>query len=239
MPERKVKNIFECVIDKRLEKRIEDNKRFIKRGFDSGTKKGAEEYSDMVIKEITFCKNPLAVATTVLSVGYPLGDKSYILLKKKGFADVLCKSDDISNLSLQNLLEFLVSSYPQIYASGQKMLYEHLIEKLSENMTCTEAFLERMYRLVSKLYVTMFRLSLETGNEFAAYGFCEKTYEKYCCNKRIRYKYCDDYIAKMLYAKNHGKRVKENATLLRKALMIHGLENGDCDVSCLAHYLEV
>ncbi|MBQ7399902.1 MAG: hypothetical protein IJW06_05545 [Clostridia bacterium] len=220
------------------EKRLQDNKRFLLRGFDGNTKKGAEGYTDSIIAVIKESKCPLRTALTILSPDYPISDESYRLLVKKNFAFYLSKNKNMPNLSLQLLLETLVCDYDNCHdRDGQKELYEEMLVYISERISVTEAFLERMYHAVSSMYVSVKKRELSTSERMSCDGFCDRLYEKYCAESNFKPKYCDDYIGRYLYERFKGIKTTVDESFLINAIDIHAHENGDCDVSLLVSIL--
>lgn len=208
------------------EKRIEDNKRYLSRGFDGATLRGAERYTKGVINALKMSKVPLRIALTVLSPNYPLSDESFRLLIRENFAKHLCENKNMPNLSLQILLETLVCDYTEaVKRDGQKELYEYMFLHISDVLTTTETFLERMYHAVSSMYVSVRKNELLQNGKLSTNDFCEKLYEKFCADTKQKEKFCDDYIAKAIYSKLSGKVTEINRTLIENAIKTHKYEN--------------
>ena len=204
------------------QKRLSDNKRFSLRGFDGGTGRGSERFTERVMDEIINSQTPISTALTVLNPRYPLSDESYRLLMKKNFGEKLCENKNVSDLALRTLAETLVCEYNEL--SGEifrKELYEHLITLIPERVTSTDAFLERMYHVVSSMYVREKLGNMETSYTL----FCDKLYNEYCRNVSFKPVFCDDYIAEALYSQTHNEKVKINKALLEKALNTFCAEN--------------
>ncbi len=216
------------------EKRIEDNKRYLRRGFDGGTKKGALRYAELVIKALRESKTPLNTALTVLSPDYPLSDEAYLQLKDR-IVDALYANKNTTNFSMQLLLESVICFYSDgAMQNGRRGLYEHMICSLSERVSVTDAFLERMYHTVSAMYVGVKKKSL-------AVGFEDVVYEKYCLGKGMEAKYCDDYIADAIYSRINNIKILLDKEIIKQALKTYGFENNfsKAQMQSLYTFLEI
>lgn len=234
------KSIFDCIYDDAFEKRLQDNKRYLSRGFDGGTKRGAERYTDDIVNSLKQTENSLRVVLTVLSPDYPLSDFSYELLVEKELYKHILKNKNTTNHSLQILMETLICYYVLcVGKSGLRTLYEKLILTLDKSINKTEAFCERMYHIVSSMYVEIKKKKLPAGEDYCIEEFCNALYESYCENKKFKKMYCDDLIAKALHNKLEGKKIEIDALSLKKAFETHMCENmlSERDIDALKQLL--
>lgn len=221
-------NVYECDFDSNAVKRLDDNRHLFLRGFDKGTKIGAERYSNMIIETVSDCDDCFRVVLPVLCFDYPVNDAVYGFLGEKGLSDILCK-DTFNNRTKQMLIETLVSDY-QISPHKTKLvkLYEELILKLWENVTHNTAFSKRLVSCVRSLYVRVKLCELCDKQEIEKLDkndFSTMLFEKIMNDENKGLKYCDDLISDAVYELIHTGTIAFSKSKICKALEVCVYEN--------------
>lgn len=222
--------IYEKTDEQSLEKILSDNKRYLSRGFDGGTKTGAGKYSDMIMETVKKCDEPLRVILPIFDTSFPLCDYTYKALLDKNFIKLICNSESIPNLTKQIILESLVYSYSEYEGkpekvSLQRLLICHLDECISHNSSSSQrlyhaaasAFLRhRLHELSNVKSIRLMTLS----------DFSKNLYERHCLGNESSETFADDYIADILYRIAENTNIHINNKKLLKALKVWIYENG-------------
>lgn len=221
---KKVK-IFDCDFPGDIEKRLADNQRLLRRGFDSGTKTGAVKYGDKIFEVLSKADRPLPIILTVVDSKYPLCGSTYGNLREKGFAELICTHHAMTNLSKQILLENLLSFYKENSVGTEYItLCRELILRLSDDILHNDASLERMFHAVSSMYVKESLCAFACEREEIC--FANLMYERYCRSGNHQNVYCDDYIANVIFNASMDSEMSVDIKELTKALSVFVFENG-------------
>ncbi len=146
--------IEESAVEMISDKIILDNKRYLVRGFDGGTRVGAKGYSQMMLKTVKESENPLALIFLVLNPQYPIGNDTYKNLIDKGFDEIVSKHERLSNLSKQDILETLVLNLDESELPEWLLnLYVRVIKTLEINIKKNDSFLSNMHETSCRMYV--------------------------------------------------------------------------------------
>ena len=217
---------FKCDIEKVLS----DNRRYLSRGFDGGTKTGAEKYSKMIIDAVKNSNSPLRVILPIFDSSYPLCDSTFKALYDKGLINHICNNESIPNLTKQTLLESLICSYSEYREMPEKArLCKNLISCLDKCISHNDASFQRLYHAASSTFVRhmLFEFSNTSSTENTAIaGFATEMYEKYRVCTKISDIYAEDYIAEVLYNLITKSKKTINKKKLYKALKVYIFEKG-------------
>lgn len=216
--------IYDYRFDLNTEKRLARNKHLFNRGFDGGTKTGAEKYSEMIINAVAGAENVFVTLLPVLCFDYPVNDAVYALLLKKELASTV-RETALTDRTKQMLLENLVSNYRQDLSKPCLVkLYEQLIVMLWENTSHNESSQKRLYHEVCSLYVRQNILDA-TDNDTKNNNFSTLLYERIIFSCDIMPIYCDDLLSQTVYDMKHGKKVVIPKDKLFGALEVFVYEN--------------
>lgn len=218
---------FKCDIEKVLS----DNRRFLSRGFDRGTKAGAEKYSKMIMDAVKSSNSPLRVILPIFDNSYPLCGSTFKALTDKGLINLICNNENIPNLTKQTLLESLIYSYSEYCEKTEKtQLCKKLICCLDKCISHNDASLQRLYHAASSTFVRhmLFELSNAGSMKNTAFtGFAMEMYEKYRICTKTSDIYAEDYIAEVLYLLFTKSNNTINKKKLYKALKVYIFEKGN------------
>lgn len=205
--------VFEEVLDDAFEKQLKNNRNLLVRGFDNGTKTGAERYAEKVMSEIRASKNPKRLFRMVLSSEYPVSDYFYKCLIEKKFVRLVLTNIDVSERAKADILLFLVYTYNDNSGKPWKnRLVREIIAALYIGVAHTDAFLERMYGCASSMYLVNKTYDFSENDTFV-----DSFYEKIAKQFEGKNTYSHEYIAKSLYeylkysVKPKNKKKLENA----------------------------
>ncbi|MBE6681418.1 MAG: hypothetical protein E7600_03930 [Ruminococcaceae bacterium] len=188
-------NIEKLFNETDIKKRLSDNKRFVLRGYDGGTKSGAKRYAEMIVSTVSRSKNPLSLVRIVLNQDYNVSDECYAYLLKMGFVKLVVDCEKISNLSKQNLALWLIDFYNEkVMTENRRKLMSELIAMLLHRITHTAAFEEKLCHVVSSMY-----FENKTCNPKINHGFADSLYERICIGNKYENLNGDDYIAFAVY----------------------------------------
>ena len=188
---------YETELDSTIEKRLSDNKRFLCRGFDGGTKCGGKRYADFVISAIREGCDILRLLVCILDYDYPLSDNTYRILCESGLSELVCQEENTANLSKQMLLETLVFRYN---AKSEKKaltgLYESIIGGLFQYVSHNSASLTRLAFCVSYSYVLN---KIHDTEMICESDFITRLYEKVCLCRNVNEAVSHEVLAHALY----------------------------------------
>ena len=215
-------------IDESILKRLEDNKRLHSRGFDGGTKIGADRYSNSVIEALINSKNIISCILPVLDYNYPVSDMTYSYLLQKGVSKAVCNNKHSSNFTKQILTEALIYKYnPYTYKQSLVRLYEELIESLMISTNSSEAFEKRFKEVLCSAYVRIKLCELENVKSITNLNnndFVTRLYKERAADKTDRTVYCDTVIAGCIYNAVCKRAVECKKETVLEALTVYSAE---------------
>ena len=215
--------LYELSFDKAFDKKLEDNRRYILRGFDGGTKIGAQAYAESIMKLIGFVKNPLPYIRLVLADDFPVSDECYRQLDKKGFCLFVANALNISDREKMYLALELCENYPLLASnSGLGAVYIKLITSILEKYRLPDTVMQNLCEAVCSMYVECFVYDKDMS-------FAESLYKDLGIIGSKNDMTSSRYIARVLYAKNADLQVKVDRqklsvaiNLFEKELLLNG-----------------
>ncbi len=211
--------IYNCPYDDFFEQKLKTNRHLSTRGYDRATISGAERYCESLMLETGRSDNPAECLLPVLSPFYPVSSEFYTILDKKDIMSVFFKGNCITNRSEEIFLESLIFQYSDCLDKDSLcLLYRKLIDELSDAVSQSQSFLERMYGFVSSMYVKCHIKGKITEFE-------DRLYKRYCDDTNFSPTYCDGYLAKAIYCKRNGTPLPYRKAKLYEAISIFAKEN--------------
>lgn len=205
--------VSEDCIKTDLDERLNKNIHLLERGFDNGTKTGAEKYSSQIMSEIRKCKMPYYLVKILLNPQFPISDYCCKLLLEKGFVKFVSTSKCISNRDRQKLLLYLVDTYSEQKTDMyRKKLSKELIGVLYAEITPAGTFIKKLNCVAASMY-----LENKTWSGNSEKDFSDTMYEKFCIEADFRTETCDEYIAKAMYRHLNGLKQKINKVKMSNA----------------------
>lgn len=225
--------VYNCRCDDLFEQKLKSNIHLSSRGYDRATISGAERYCESIISEIRRSGNPAECLLPVLSPFYPVSGEFYNILDRKDILSILFTGSRITNRSAEIFLESLIFQYPDCTVKDSlRQLYIKLIVGLSDRVSQSQSFLERMYKFVSSMYI-------KCHIKGKVSQFEDKLYRHYCEDTVFSPDYSDAYLAKAVFCKRNGTPVPFRKSKLYEAISIFSKENPSltCCREALTEYI--
>lgn len=201
---------------------ISKNSRLAKRGFDSGTKSGAEKYANMIITTIAQSENPFSLIKLIFSRDYLISDFCYGCLRQNSFSKLVAENEKMPNLTKQNLLLQLIDTYFESEKREQKtLLWQETILDLAKSIKFSSSFKEKLYRCTSSMYFEKKTHEYKSG---AQSSFSSKLYYDFCASTQLIPHCSDEFIADSIFRRERGLRQRGSKQKLIQAFKCAVLE---------------
>lgn len=210
--------LYKIKLDEKLEKKILENKRYQKRGFDGGTNKGAERYAKSIMKTLETTSRPLFYLRFVLDRSFFVSDECYRQLVKQGFIAFFHKTSKIPDREKMYFASELCDNLSLLEENSSLAdIYRRLIAYVVNNMVVPESIKNILFDSLSPMY-------LECYLNGKGMDFAEHLFEKLSFPENKTDKSCTVYLAKMLYAKRKNININPDKNKLSEAVNLYKKE---------------